>query len=94
MKITPQYDLKLDMAQEEMKVGPKGQVVIPKAIRKALKISPGSKVLVSSADGRVIIEKMPTSAVSVFETIAKTGPSIASLDTHLYEEELRRRAGK
>ena len=93
MEVIQKYYLKLDMAQEEMKVGPKGQVVIPKAMRKALKMFPGSRVLVSSADGRVIIEKIPVSAVSVFEEIAKTGPSIASFDAHLYEEELKRRTG-
>ena len=81
------------MTQEEMKVGPKGQVVIPKAMRRALKIFPGSKVLVSFDEGRIIIEKKPVSAVSVFEAIAKTGPSIVSYDFHLYEEELRRRVG-
>ena len=91
MKVIPKYNSKLDMTQEEMKVGPKGQVVIPKAMRKALKIFPGSKVLVSSDDGRVIIEKKPASAVSVFEAIAKAGPSVIAYDSHLYEEELRRR---
>lgn len=83
--------MKLDMTQEEMKVGPKGQVVIPKATRKALKIFPSPKVLVNSDAGRVIIEKKPTSAVPVFETIAKAGPSIISYNSHLYEEELNRR---
>lgn len=36
------------MLEEEMTVGPKGQVVIPKAMRKALKIHPGSKVIFNS----------------------------------------------
>lgn len=33
------------MLEEEMTVGPNGQVVIPRAMRKALKIHPGSKVV-------------------------------------------------
>jgi AbrB family looped-hinge helix DNA binding protein len=79
------------MIQEEMKVGPKGQVVIPKTMRKALKIGPGSMVIVSMADDRVVIEKAPVSAVSVFEAIAKGGPSVSFVEPHLYEEELERR---
>jgi len=81
------------MIQEEMKVGPKGQVVIPKTMRKALKISPGSKVVVKLVEEQVIIEKPSLSAVSVFEGIAKGGPSIAFIEPHLYEEELERRSG-
>ena len=82
------------MIQEEMKVGPKGQVVIPKAMRKALKIGPGSKVIVSMVDEQVIIEKPQTNSVSVFEKIAKGGPSLPFIEPHLYEEELERRLGK
>jgi len=80
------------MIQEEMTVGPKGQVVIPKAVRKALKISPGSKVVVKLVEEQVIIEKPSLSAVSVFEEIVKGGPSIAFIEPHLYEKELERRS--
>ena len=93
MEATLDNNSKSDMTPEEMKVGPKGQVVIPKAIRDALQIFLSSKVLVRSDDGRVIIEKKPAIAVSVFEAIADAGPSIVSYDPHLYEEELRRRVG-
>jgi AbrB family looped-hinge helix DNA binding protein len=79
------------MIQEEMKVGPKGQVVIPKAMRKTLKIGPGSKVIVRLNGEQVIIEKPLPSAVSVFEEIAKSGPSINFIEPHLYEEELEKR---
>jgi len=79
------------MLQEEMKVGPKGQVVIPRSMRKALKISPGSKVIVKLIDEQVIIEKPIVSAVSTFEEIAKAGRSASFIEPHLYEEELERR---
>jgi AbrB family looped-hinge helix DNA binding protein len=81
------------MIEEEMKVGPKGQVVIPKALRKALKIHPGSKIIFRLEGDRVVLQKLEFDAVSLFEGIAKKGPSIKQIPTHLYEEELAERAG-
>ncbi|MBS7626587.1 AbrB/MazE/SpoVT family DNA-binding domain-containing protein [Candidatus Bathyarchaeota archaeon] len=81
------------MIEEEMKVGPKGQVVIPKALRKALKIHPGSKVIFRLEGDRVVLQKLDIDAVSLFERIAKKGPSIKQISTHLYEEELEERVG-
>ena len=52
------------MLEEEMTVGPKGQVVIPRAMRKVLKIQPGSKVVFRLEDGRAILEKQEFDAVS------------------------------
>ena len=54
------------MIQEERKVDSKGQVVIPKAMRKALKIEPGSKV-VFRLEGDKIILKRYFDAVAVFK---------------------------
>ena len=75
----------------EAKVGPKGQVVIPNAMRKALKIAPGSKVLVSYQEGKVIIEKTGGSSVAVFARIAKEGPPLTEFDPHIAEEEIEER---
>ena len=55
-----------------MKVGPKGQVVIPRAMRKALKIEPGSKVKFTLEDDKIILKKPAFDAVAVFERIAKS----------------------
>lgn len=74
-----------------MKVGPKGQVVIPQAIRKALKIEPGSKVTVTLKDDKAIIEKPAFDAVAVFEKIAKEIHYNKKIDPHAYEEELEER---
>lgn len=41
----------------ERKVGPKGQVVIPREIRRITGISPNSKVLISIEDKSVVIKK-------------------------------------
>ena len=80
------------MFEEEMKIGPKGQVVIPRALRKALKIHPGSKVVFRLEKGRLILEKKFFDAVRTLENIAKRGPSISKIDTHAYEEEIRARS--
>lgn len=42
------------------KVGPKGQVVIPKRIRDSLGITPGERVRVDEADGEVRVRKLAT----------------------------------
>ena len=74
-----------------MKIGPKGQVVIPRAMRKALKLDPGSKVLFTLEDDKLILKKPTFDAVAVFERIAKSGNSVSKIDPHAYEEELEER---
>ena len=74
-----------------MKVGPKGQVVIPRTFRKALKIHPGSKVTFKIENGKLVLEKQFFDAVSTLENIAKKGPSISRIEAHIYEEELGER---
>lgn len=74
-----------------MKVGPKGQVVIPRTMRKALKISPGSKVIFKLDDGRLILEKPSFDAAAAFARIAEQIKYNKRIDTHQYEEELEER---
>ena len=74
-----------------MKVGPKGQVVIPQAIRKALKIEPGSKVVVTLEDDRAVLEKPSFDAMAVFEKAAKEIHNNKKVNPHEYEEELEER---
>ena len=82
----------LYLIREEMKVGPKGQVVIPQAIRKALKIEPGMKVQITLEDNKAVLEKPAFDAVAVFKRVAKSGKSVSYIDPHAaYEEELEER---
>ena len=80
-----------NLIEEERKVGSKGQVVIPRAMRKALKISVGSKVLFKLDDGKLILEKPSLDAVAVFRKIAKQINYNAKIDPHQCEEELKAR---
>jgi len=77
--------------EEEMKVGPKGQVVIPHKMRKALKISPGSKLVFKLAGEKLTVENPFVDSVGVFGSIAVKGSSVAQVDAHSYEEELEAR---
>jgi AbrB family looped-hinge helix DNA binding protein len=79
------------LIEEEMKVGPKGQVVIPRTMRKALKIEPGSKILFKLEDDKLILKKPAFDAVAVFERIAKQINYNKEIDPHAYEEELEER---
>ncbi len=90
------YDRRWEyLLKEEMKVGPKGQVVIPRAMRKALQIEPGNRVEFVLEDDKLILKKPYFDAVAVFRRIARSGKSISKIDSDAnYEEELEERARK
>ena len=60
----------------KIKIGPKGQVVIPKEMRDKKKIFPGDEVLVELSDAGILIEKPTRDIIADFERIAKSGKSI------------------
>ena len=77
-----------------MRVGPKGQVVIPKVLRDALRIGPGSEVTFSIEGEEVVLRAARTDVVDVFERIARSGKSVGKIPPHAaYEKQLRRRRG-
>ncbi len=79
------------MLEEEMSVGPKGQVVIPVALRKTLKITPGSKVIFKLDGDRIIIEKLKTDSVNIFREIAKNGKNVNEMTYNEYKDEIFKR---
>ncbi len=83
--------MKSSMFAERMRVGPKGQVVIPSTFRKILKIGPGSNVVFRMEGEMVILEKEIDDPLGVFDAIAKKGRSISKVNPHAYEEELEAR---
>ncbi len=79
------------MFEEEMNVGPKGQVVIPVALRRTLKITPGSKVIFKVDGDRIILEKLKTDSVSIFRDISKKGKSVSEITYSEYKYEVFKR---
>ena len=75
----------------KMKIGPKGQVVIPKKMRDEKKIFPGDEVFVELNDEGILIEKPVRDVVADFERIAKSVKYNKKIDPHAYEEELEER---
>jgi bifunctional DNA-binding transcriptional regulator/antitoxin component of YhaV-PrlF toxin-antitoxin module len=80
------------IVEVEIRVGPKGQVVIPPLFLGALKIAPGSKVIVRLENNRVIVErKVNLDAAIEFEKIAYRGRSVDKILPHMYEEQFEGR---
>lgn len=83
------------MIREEMTVGPKGQVVIPKVFRRILGIDPGSKVVMEIEDDKIMIEKPKKDVAGMLREIAFSGKPAAKIHPHYgYEESLKRRSKK
>ncbi len=81
------------MFTKERKVGPKGQVVIPKDFREEMGIHSGSKVQFELTEDGIIIKKEDEETEKIFENIAKSGKKITG-DIHpheAYESELEER---
>jgi AbrB family looped-hinge helix DNA binding protein len=82
----------ITLLEEKRKIGPKGQVVIPQAIRKALKMQPGTSVVVSLEDNKVVLKKPSFDAVAVFRRVAKEIHYNKEIDPHEpYEESIEMR---
>jgi len=78
------------MLTDRMRVGPKGQVVIPASFRKVLKIGPGSEVVFRLEGDRAVLEKEreTTDPIQTFENISRKGRSVSKINPHAYEDEL------
>jgi AbrB family looped-hinge helix DNA binding protein len=54
----------------------RGQIVIPREIRKKLQISPGKKLLVKAEAGHILLTPLPDDPVEQFCGIFKEGSSL------------------
>ena len=77
------------MFEEIMRVGPKGQVVIPANLRQTMKIGPGSEIVFRIEKDKVIIDVPKIEdPVHTLESIALKGKSVSKIDTHSYQDEI------
>lgn len=79
-------------------VSTKGQVILPKAVRQALRWHAGTRLTVESTSGGVLLKPEPAFAASrpkdVFGCLAGNGSprSLADMEAGILEEARRRRA--
>lgn len=64
-------------------VSPRGQIVIPKDIRKQLNIKPGKKLLLKVIGNKAIIEPLPDDPIKTFCGVFKSDDSLTE---YLIEE--------
>lgn len=76
------------------KVGPKGQVVIPKDLRDEFGILPGERVLVEDAGDAIAIKKHKRDSAEVFREIALSAPRIKMPAWRAIKKELEERFDK
>jgi AbrB family looped-hinge helix DNA binding protein len=57
--------------EDVTRLSPKGQVVIPKEIRKQLRLFPGQKMIVMTRDSEIVLKK--TGEISLEEIAEKVG---------------------
>ncbi len=80
------------MIEITMKIGPKGQVVIPKPFRTAFKMTPGSDVVFSIEGDKLVLHKPSVSTSDYFREMAQRRKKKLKFHPHeAYEEELEER---
>ncbi len=80
------------MVYVRVQVNEKGQIVIPKVLRDAYGIEPGSEVMMGERDNRLVIERKMTQEemMEAMEKFPKRGKIHVDSDKN-YEEEMRTR---
>jgi AbrB family looped-hinge helix DNA binding protein len=71
------------------KVGPKGQVVLPKDMRDELGIAPGDEVMFNRADDRIVVRKARTKA-EILDDLRGSMAGSGLLEDYMQEKQLDR----
>lgn len=77
-----------------MKTLAKGQVVIPKEIRRALGIKPGTKLHVRVKDRKIVLFPLPDDPIRALRGVVKGGPSLTKTLLEDRREDLEREEKK
>ena len=77
-----------------VKTSAKGQVVIPKEVRRALGIKPGTRFHVRAEGSEVVLFPLPDDPIRALRGIVKGGPSLAKALLEDRREELEREEKK
>ncbi len=72
-----------------VKASNRGQIVIPKQVRRKLKITPGKKLLIKMEGDHILLTPLPDDPVEHFCGIFKNGPSLTKA---LLEDRRKERA--
>ena len=83
------------MVNVEIKVGPKGQILIPKLLRDEFNIMPGDELILKETEHGMLIEKPLTEdpIKKMMEIANKYGKKL-KIDNHAYEKEIEERWNK
>ncbi|MBI2499612.1 AbrB/MazE/SpoVT family DNA-binding domain-containing protein [Candidatus Woesearchaeota archaeon] len=79
------------MVRIKTKVGPKGQIVIPKVLRDEYNIFPGDEVIIEENNQTLILEKPKEDIVKKLEAFAKKIRFEGKINIHAIEEEYEER---
>lgn len=80
------------MVRLKMRLGPKGQVVIPQIFRKSYGLMPGSEVVIEDSENGVLIEKPTEDSIKLMRQIAAKGKQLTRIDSDKdWEEEMEER---
>ena len=81
------------MIEVEMKVGPKGQVVIPSVFRKNFNIRSGDKVIFESDGDKLLIKRAERGGVDKLKEIAESVGEIDVDSDKDYDRRMKERLG-
>ena len=73
------------------RVGPKGQIVIPKVFRNEFNIAPGDEVMVTESEQTLIIKKSAVDPIKTFSDLAQKIKWRTKVNAHAIEEEYTER---
>jgi len=76
------------------RIGPKGQVVLPKSVREALGVTPGDRVVFSLEGGRVVLLSVPARTAAELRGILRVERPVDLKEARrAYQEHLAERFG-